>query len=197
MRDALSIMAEIARAGFTPDQLALVLELTASVAAEARPAIDKAAENKRAYDRQYHSERRKNRTTSYESCDIVPTGEKEIPPDPQKKNTPLNGSPKGEPIPPPDAENDEPDLRPEHVLEAWNAMADRAGVPKAKLTPERRKKLSTFIRRHPVDDITEAISAVERSPFLRGENDRSWRADFNWMLEPRNFTKLTEGTYDR
>jgi hypothetical protein len=123
--------------------------------------------------------------------------QKENPPDPKKeKPTPLNGSPKGEPIPPP-AEPDQPDLRPEHVLEAWNAMADRAGVPKAKLTPERRKKLSTFIRRHPVDDITEAIGAIERSPFLRGENDRSWRADFNWMLEPRNFTKLTEGTYDR
>jgi hypothetical protein len=122
--------------------------------------------------------------------------DKEIPPNPQKKISPLNGSPKGEPIPPP-AEPDQPDLRPEHVLEAWNAMADRAGVPKAKLTPERRKKLSTFIRRHPVDDITEAIGAIERSPFLRGENDRSWRADFNWMLEPRNFTKLTEGTYDR
>lgn len=105
---------------------------------------------------------------------------------------------------PPDSPQDIPDgisppavLKPDHVLEAWNAMADRTGVPKAKLTPERRKKLAPFIRRHSVDDITEAIGAVERSPFLRGENDRCWKADFNWMLEPRNFTKLTEGTYDR
>jgi hypothetical protein len=122
---------------------------------------------------------------------------KKSPQTPKEKTTPLNGSLKGEPIPPDAEPIVTPEVRPEHVLEAWNDMASRTGVPKAKPTPERQRKLRTFIRRHRVDEITEAIAAVERSPFLRGENDRSWKADFNWMLEPRNFTKLTEGTYDR
>lgn len=76
-------------------------------------------------------------------------------------------------------------------------MAEGAGVPIAKLTPERRRKLGTFVRRHTIDDITEAIWAVPRSPFLCGENDRGWKAGIDFMLQPTSFTKLIEGTYDR
>lgn len=90
-----------------------------------------------------------------------------------------------------------PAVSPEQVVEAWNTMADGAGVPKAKLTPERRRKLSTFVRRHTIDDITEAIWAVPRSPFLCGENDRGWKAGIDFILQPSSFTKLIEGTYDR
>lgn len=90
-----------------------------------------------------------------------------------------------------------PAVSPEQVVEAWNTMADSAGVPKAKLTPERRRKLATFVRRHTTDDITEAIWAVPRSPFLCGENDRGWKAGIDFILQPSSFTKLIEGTYDR
>lgn len=90
------------------------------------------------------------------------------------------------------------ELKPEHVVEAWNATAQRLGLRAVrKFTPERRKKLATRIRQSTIDDFTEAIASIERSPFLLGENDRGWRADFDWMLEPKNFTKLIEGTYDR
>ncbi len=62
-------MAELAGAGLTAAQLALVMELSAAVAAEARPTVDRAAENKRAYDRKYRQEHRNNRTTSYETSE--------------------------------------------------------------------------------------------------------------------------------
>lgn len=88
-------------------------------------------------------------------------------------------------------------LQPEHVVEAWNEMAGRLGLAKAKLTAERRKKLVSRIRSCPIDDWTEAIGAVERSAFLRGENDKAWRANFDFLLQPTTFTKLIEGTYDR
>jgi len=90
------------------------------------------------------------------------------------------------------------ELKPEHVVEAWNDMARRNGLSAVKILNDgRRKKLATRIRQHPIEDWTEAIAAIERSPFLRGENDRGWRADFDFFLEPRNFTKLIEGGYDR
>ena len=91
----------------------------------------------------------------------------------------------------------EPPLSAEEILEAWNHTADRIGLPKAKLTPQRRRKLGPLIRQHTLEDFTEAIRAVERSPFLRGENSRSWRADFDFFLQPSSFTKLIEGSYDR
>ena len=91
----------------------------------------------------------------------------------------------------------EPELKPEHVVEAWNDLAGRHGLSKAKLTPERQRKLKTRIRQCSVDEFTEAIAAFDRSSFLRGENDRGWKPNLDWMLEPRNFTKLQEGAYDR
>jgi hypothetical protein len=101
-------------------------------------------------------------------------------------------------ITPPAQNDDEPELKPEHVVEAWNAMADRTGLPAVrKLTPERRRKLQLRIRQNTIDEFTEAISAIEGSPFLRGENNRGWRADFDFLLSPTKFTKLTEGTYGR
>lgn len=86
----------------------------------------------------------------------------------------------------------------DHVVEAWNQMADRTGLRRvSKITPQRRTKIKTRIRQNSVDEFASALAAVEQSSFLRGENDRGWRADFDWITEPRNFVKLTEGVYDR
>lgn len=91
-----------------------------------------------------------------------------------------------------------PGLTVEQVVEGWNHHAERWGARQVrKLTPQRRRKIACRIRQFTVDEFTEAIAAIDRSPFLRGENDRGWRADFDWFLEPKNFTKLIEGTYDR
>ena len=81
------------------------------------------------------------------------------------------------------------------VLEAYNLMAGEAGLPKARMTPERRKKLRTFTARHKVEDITEAIWAIPRTPFLCGENPRGWKADFDFFLQPKSFTRILEGSY--
>jgi hypothetical protein len=99
-------------------------------------------------------------------------------------------------VSPPAAETDA--LKPEHVVEAWNEVASRLGLPVVKkLTSERMKRLRARIREHSVEDFTEAISAIERSPFLRGETgNRDWRADFDFFLQPTSFVKLIEGKYD-
>jgi len=91
----------------------------------------------------------------------------------------------------------EPPLTAEEVLEAYNDTAGKVGLSKAKMTPERRRKLNSRLRVTTIQDWTEAISALSRSPFLRGENDRGWRADFDFMLQPKSFQRLIEGGYDR
>lgn len=95
-------------------------------------------------------------------------------------------------------EDDTPVLRPEHVVEAWNALAQRHGLPIVKkLTDKRRKALRARIAEHDLDDFTEAIAAIERSPFLLGDSKGGWRADFDFLLQPSSFVKLIEGSYDR
>lgn len=116
----------------------------------------KATEIRRAKDRDRQRRHRESRDVTRTKCDASPNDKDILTP----SLTP-NGI--SDEIPPP-VENE---LKPEHVVEVWNDLATKHGLPAVKkLTPERRKKLTSFIRRWSIDDITEAIEAIPRSPFL-------------------------------
>lgn len=84
------------------------------------------------------------------------------------------------------------------IVDCWNEMASRTGLSRiAKLTTERRKRVRARLAEHTPEDFTEAIAAVERSPFCRGDNSKGWRADFDFLLQPTSFNRLIEGSYDR
>jgi uncharacterized protein YdaU (DUF1376 family) len=94
--------------------------------------------------------------------------------------------------------SDEPSLKVEDVVEVWNEMAEQCGLAKVtKLTDVRRKKIKARIKEYSVEDWSKAMKAIYNSKFLRGENDRGWKADFDFLLEPSKFVKLVEGAYDR
>lgn len=42
---------------------------------------------------------------------------------------------------------------------------------------------------------TEVVRTIAASPFCNGKNDRSWRADFNWLLQADVHLKVSEGRY--
>ncbi len=155
---------------------------------------DALIEARRAGDRERKRRQRgtvtgQSRDTDVTVTDTPPSLDKETSPRPPKEIKPIPELS--------EAEASSPALQPEHVVEAWNDMAGRCGLPKAKLTPPRRRALTSRIRQHTISDFTEAIGAVERSPFLLGENDRAWRADFDFLLQPKSFIRLIEGSYDR
>lgn len=41
------------------------------------------------------------------------------------------------------------------------------------------------------------LEIIGKSPHLLGENDRGWKATFDWILKPANLTKVMEGNYVR
>lgn len=61
MRPAREIMGDLAATGMTPDQIALVMELSAAVSAEARPVADEAAARRRERDKEYQAQKRNER----------------------------------------------------------------------------------------------------------------------------------------
>jgi hypothetical protein len=91
------------------------------------------------------------------------------------------------------------DLTVNDVIEAWNDLAVDRGLPKvSKVTEARRRQVQARIREYPdADDWSKALSAIDKSKFLCGDNDRGWRANFDFLLQPSTFIKLLEGTYDR
>ncbi len=42
----------------------------------------------------------------------------------------------------------------------------------------------------------EVFEKAERSPFLSGKNKEHWTASLNWLLQPKNFKRVSTGTYD-
>lgn len=70
--------------------------------------------------------------------------------------------------------------------------------PKIKdITGNRKKAIAARWRTHKSLEIfQELFTIAESSPFLKGENDRNWSADFDWMMKPTNFSKILEHKYD-
>lgn len=81
---------------------------------------------------------------------------------------------------------------------AWNDLASELGLPKAQiLTAERRRKIKSRLNEcGGLDGWRDALAKIRGSPLCRGENDRGWRADLDFLLQRKSFTRLMEGSYD-
>lgn len=93
-------------------------------------------------------------------------------------------------ISPPSAE-----LKPEQVVEKWNAVAKAIGKPTVlKLSSERRAVLKQRIAQNSIDDFRRVFANIKASPFLRG--DTGWHGcNFDWVFKKLNFQKILEGNY--
>jgi uncharacterized protein YdaU (DUF1376 family) len=83
------------------------------------------------------------------------------------------------------------------VIDAWQERMVPRGFPAIrKMTAQRDRQLSARLKDSTLEEWQRAMDALERSAFCRGENDRGWVADFDFLLQPKSFTKLLEGAYD-
>lgn len=85
---------------------------------------------------------------------------------------------------------------PVDLLRVWNSS--RAGLPEAKGLSDGRKRHAKA-RLAEVPDLARwgrAIQRLARSSFATGTNDRGWRADLDFLLQPDALTKIEEGKYD-
>ena len=88
---------------------------------------------------------------------------------------------------------------PELLAEAWNRVGVPLGLRAVRdLTPTRREKARTRLREQPAWEFwDEAFRHLPLAAFALGQNDRGWKADFDWFIEnDRNVVKLVEGKYD-
>lgn len=90
MRAAREIMAELAGTGMTPDQIALVMELSAAVSAEARPVVDEAAARRRERDKEYQAQKRAERRQSLPISADVADAPLSLPPNDNNSNPPTH-----------------------------------------------------------------------------------------------------------
>ena len=84
------------------------------------------------------------------------------------------------------------------LTERINQIFEKYGLPIIrKMTAERLKKLRMrLVEAGGLDKFLEEIDkAFAASSFLRGENDRGWAADIDFLLRKSSFVRLLEGAY--
>lgn len=84
------------------------------------------------------------------------------------------------------------------ALSEINSVFEKYGLPKVlKLTDQRKIKLKQRIK--DVGSFKNFVGEVEKalaeSSFLRGDNSRSWAADFDFFLQASSWQKVLEGKY--
>ena len=63
------------------------------------------------------------------------------------------------------------------------------------ISDARKKSMNARFGEHGIEKITLTFRKAGESNFLNGINDRAWKADFDWLMNPNNFIKVMEGKY--
>lgn len=80
------------------------------------------------------------------------------------------------------------------IIDFYNETC--VSLPKAtKLSDKRKRSIKIAYEEYEESEIMGAFSMAQKSPFLTGENDRGWMADFDWLIKKDNLLKVIEGRY--
>jgi hypothetical protein len=83
------------------------------------------------------------------------------------------------------------------MVELYNQAARELDLPIARaITDQRRDRLRATFKRHGLDGWEAAMHALRKSGHCQGRNDRGWRADLDFLLQPASFVRLIEGRYE-
>ena len=85
----------------------------------------------------------------------------------------------------------------------WKAFEDfynstvSSRIPKIDGVNDRRRRLvKAVIKTHGKESIRIVLNYVINSPWHTGQNDRGWKADFDWIFKPDRFNSLLEKAKD-
>lgn len=75
---------------------------------------------------------------------------------------------------------------------------NRGQLPEIKkMTDARKVKIKSIEKEYGKELIKIAIEKTRDSPFLQGDNNKSWTASFDWIFTKGNFIKIIEDNYEK
>lgn len=86
--------------------------------------------------------------------------------------------------------------KPQQLADRYNAIC--TNLPRVvRLTDKRRRAVRLIYGKgYTPEQLDEAFRKAQSSSFCTGQNDRHWKADFDWLLNESNLVKVLEGKYD-
>ena len=70
------------------------------------------------------------------------------------------------------------------------------GIIRLPISEKRKGMMRARIREYGEQSFREVIDKASASSFLKGQNARSWKMSFDWMIKPTNYDKILSGNYD-
>lgn len=64
------------------------------------------------------------------------------------------------------------------------------------LSEKRKQAIKARLNTYTVEQFAEMFKKAEASSFLKGQNNRNWQANFDWLIKDSNFAKVLDGNYD-
>ena len=64
------------------------------------------------------------------------------------------------------------------------------------LTEEDTATINITLERYSIEHFKAVFEKAEASSYLKGDNQRKWRASFDWLIKITNFEKTLNGKYD-
>jgi hypothetical protein len=84
------------------------------------------------------------------------------------------------------------------AVQMWNDLASRLSLPRVqKLTRARESALrKRLVDCGGLEGWQAALENIEANAWMHGGNKRGWKADFDFLVQEKSFTRLMEGSYD-
>ncbi len=88
-----------------------------------------------------------------------------------------------------------PLVKAEQVVDLYNTICLSLN-PVQTLTQRRREAVDKVLHTSSLEQIEKLFRQAEATPFLKGDNRRRWKADFDWLINEDNMVKVFEGKYN-
>ena len=90
--------------------------------------------------------------------------------------------------------NEVPNVDFEEIITIFNQIC--IDLPKVtKCTTEREKAILKILEIYTLEDIGIVFNIIPKCDSLCGRTTMKWKADFDWVLDPKNFIRILENKY--
>lgn len=83
----------------------------------------------------------------------------------------------------------------QQVVDLYHSIC--VSYPKVvRISEARKRAIRARLKVYTLEQIKTVFEKAEASMFMKGANKHNWTADFDWLLNDANITKILEGKYD-
>ena len=94
-----------------------------------------------------------------------------------------------------DIEKDKKINKYNNVIEIYNTYCTNLAQVQ-KLTEKRKIAINKLLKEINIEQFKEICMIANKSDFLTGNNDRNWKADFDFVIRPDKAVSILEGKYN-